>query len=374
MLLYRLLLAYPKDRLCVLESSRSISTEARRLPGVRYGTFPLAGKRLLQTRLVNYYSAWLILLASRRSRQILRRLGDFRPEAVLTVAHGYGWLTAAAVATKLQIPLHLIVHDDWLTFVFAPAILRSWVARRFAQVYRQAASRLCVSPAMSEEYKDRFGVPGTVLYPSRGPSAESEGAGAAAPTTKASGRPFTLGYAGAVASESFEHALLQAAENLAVLGGRLLVYSPSGMRPPLAEEIARRTLPVEWRAALPSEEVIQALRREADALYVPMSFSPDESANTRLSFPSKLTDYTRSGLPLLIYGPKFCSAIRWAQENPDAAQTVTDLAGPALANAIRQLADDPQHRARLAQGAADAGAKYFSFPRASDVFLRAISN
>jgi hypothetical protein len=54
-----------------------------------------------------------------------------------------------------------------------------------------------------------------------------------------------------------------------------------------------------------------------------MSFNAVDRANMEISFPSKLTDYTAVGLPLLIYGPHYCSAVQWARENPGVAEVVT---------------------------------------------------
>ena len=44
--------------------------------------------------------------------------------------------------------------------------------------------------------------------------------------------------------------------------------------------------------------------------------------NMEMAFPSKLADCTATGLPLLIYGPAYCSAVTWARENPGVAEVV----------------------------------------------------
>ncbi len=373
LLIHRLLLAYPAERLRVLQSDLYGSHPPGRLPGVRYTDFPNGRRRFLQTRLVKFYSAWLILTAPFRTGTLGQRLGDFQPEAVLTVAHGYGWLAAAAWAAKRRVPLHLIVHDDWLTFVSAPAWLRPWIARQFGRVYRQAASRLCVSPAMAEEYERRFGVPGTVLYPGRGPEDDSDDT-AKPPVAGAVARPFTLGYAGVIGSASYEQSLLQAAAALATIGGRLLIYSPSGMRPAVAAEIARQALPVDWRAARPSGEVIRILRREADALFVPMSFRAG-------GIGQHPPEFSRANSPTTPAWGCRCSSTdrRFVRRSAGRGKTPAPPwpsptpPGPDLAAAIGRLAGDPAHRLHLAEGAAVAGEKYFSFDRASAIFLAAVA-
>src|SRR5215813_8579189 len=86
-LLFRLLEDWPSDRLHVIESKLLRSLPERRLPGIPYTELWVGNRRLLHTRFARWYGAWLM-----RTRggvgQVARLLGDFRPEAVLTVTHG----------------------------------------------------------------------------------------------------------------------------------------------------------------------------------------------------------------------------------------------------------------------------------------------
>ena len=100
LLVHRLLVDYPPESLRVMESDLHVSQPERRLPGVDYGVLPFASPRLLRTRLRKVYSAWLISTARWRVAALLRVACEFRAEAILTVSHGYGWLTAAAAARE----------------------------------------------------------------------------------------------------------------------------------------------------------------------------------------------------------------------------------------------------------------------------------
>ena len=88
-------------------------------------------------------------------------------------------------------------------------------------------------------------------------------------------------------------------------------------------------------------------REEVDVLFVPMSFDPTDRPNMETGFPSKLTDYTSVGVPLLIYGPAYCSAVRWAGNNPGVAEVVDDENPKALTEALCRLAASPAHRIAL---------------------------
>src|SRR5207249_1181088 len=108
--------------------------------------------RLHYTRLLKWYASFLCLAAVRRTSTFRALVSDFRPEAILTVTHGYSWLSAARIALDHKLPLHLICHDDWTTTVPVCPFLHAWSERVFGKYYRAAASRLCVSPFMVEEY------------------------------------------------------------------------------------------------------------------------------------------------------------------------------------------------------------------------------
>jgi hypothetical protein len=161
-LLYRLLSDYPKDELTIFETATP-SQPARRLPDVNYMSHPIGKPRLLNTRFHPYALAWFTHAAKRTAPQISQSLNGLDGEAVLTVAHGFGWLAAAEIATKRSAPLHLIVHDDWPRVANIAPRFRNWLDERFASVYRQAQSRLCVSPAMSRFYEERYGAPAGVI-------------------------------------------------------------------------------------------------------------------------------------------------------------------------------------------------------------------
>jgi len=165
-LLYRLLQDYPADKVLIVEGWPAMSQPVRRLPGVAYRQFALWPKRG-RTRLRGVAATWLALSAASNAGRLERLVCDFSPEAVLTVAERYTWLAGAQFAEDAGLPLHLIIHDHWLSLLDAYSGIKPWLDRRFGRVYRRAASRLCVSPFMEEEYRRKYGAAGEVLYPSR---------------------------------------------------------------------------------------------------------------------------------------------------------------------------------------------------------------
>ena len=366
-LLYRLLERYPVDRLRIVEAGGVTSMAARRLKGVRYDDRRRPWLRLERTRFRALYGSLVLATTQGRVRQFGRIAREFRADAILSVAHGFACVAAAALAERIGVPLHLVCHDEWAQTVE----IRGDAARKehiFEKVYVTAASRLCVSPFMAQEYASRYGAAGSVLYPSRASDALTFDR--PPPRLARTGGDFVCAYAGSVNSREYAVALKRLADCLGSLDGRLLIYGP--MDPALANYVGLTTANVEFCGLLPSRSLIENLRERADVLFVPMSFSLDHRANMEVSFPSKLTDYSAVGLPLLVYGPEYCSAARWARANAPVAEVVDQEGGEALTDALKRLADNPTHRVRLAQSAIVAGDRYFSHEAAWNAFSAAL--
>ena len=113
------------------------------------------------------------------------------------------------------------------------------------------------------------------------------------------------------------------------------------------------------------------LREETDALFVPMSFAASDRANMEMAFPSKLADYTATGVPLLIYGPSYCSAVAWARENPGVAEVVVSESD--LAGAVTKLAKNPDLRVSLGTHALNTGREYFAHAHVQQIFYESLS-
>ena len=166
-LLYRLFSVIEPARLRIVETNLARSMESRRLPEVKYLCFRLGHPRPLVTRLAAYYRLFLFVRAPQLAHKVRRLLGDFVPEAVVSVTHGYAWRTAERVARDLRVPMHLICHDDLPNTGLVPASLSTWLDRRFGRAIQSATTRLCVSPAMCESYLSRYNSACRLLYPCR---------------------------------------------------------------------------------------------------------------------------------------------------------------------------------------------------------------
>ena len=363
LVLYRLLEDYPAGSLTVVETGAE-SMSAQRLTGVTYMSLPMRS-RWLDTRLHSLVLSWSMICAARP--EFLNKLSELNFDAVMTVAHGLGWLLGAAVAGEAGVPLHLIIHDDWPRVANVPQKVRKWLDRSFARVYRQASSRMCVSQFMREDYWARYQCEAEVLYPSRAKSSvEFE----TVPTrVRPNDAQLTIAFAGTINSDGYVRMLRQLSQLLSKMSGRLLLFGP--ITQATAKQHGLEEQHVILGGLLSPSELIVRLRNEADALFVPMSFDKSERSNMERAFPSKLVDYTATGLPLLIYGPPYCSAVRWAQDNAGVAEVVAVEEQAPLAAAVQRLTD-VNTRERLGQRAIEVGRRFFSHDAAQDIFQSAL--
>jgi glycosyltransferase involved in cell wall biosynthesis len=347
-LLYRLFERYPADRMLVIETDMQSSPNGRRLEDVRYERLTFVKERFLRSRVRRVYGSALALTAAARARRVDRLVGTFRPEAVVSVSHGFSWLTAFHYAKANRIPFHLILHDDWTKMLPATRSVTSLIARRFVCAYRSAAECYNISPYMEELYRRQTGRAGTVLPPCRGENVPSFTEPKANERSK-----LVVAYAGTLHNTGYRDLLVRLA---AILPNdcRLLLFSPQS-NGAIPHGLRGR---VELRNPLPPQQLVPALRREADVLFCPSSFERDDRQAMSINLPSKLTEYTSAGLPLLVWGPPDSSAVKWATEREGSAFIVSDD-DDCCRRAIETLRDVNLRRS-LAAGAIEAGARCFS--------------
>ena len=350
--LHRLLQGYPADRLRIIETRDPVSRPELRLPGVTYAALPITRRRGLRPALRDAQTLWLSLTAPSHTSALLKLIPDYRPEAIVTITNGIGWRLAAAVAERLELPLHLIAHDDWPKLSRPDRFYAGWLHSSFAAAYKRAASRLCISPFMLEEFTLRYGVSGTVVSPCRSGAMTQTGHQTARAIT--SSGQMVVGYCGG----SGEHEMPGLRALAAALGAnaRAVIYGPFSENK--QRDLHAISPSMEFRGFVAHQEMMSGLRDAADVLFVPMAFDAAARANMRVSFPSKLVDYTALGLPMLIHAPADSSAMRWALMHEGVAETAGSEEPSSIVAALQRLTDT-DHRGRLAARAREVGSTAF---------------
>jgi glycosyltransferase involved in cell wall biosynthesis len=349
--LYRLLQNYPNERLAIVEANLHTSFHAARLPNVSYRRTWVCPRRATHSRWSKQVGFLALHWLRHRPLLDVRSIQSFRPEAVLTIAHGFSWQLAARIARRCDLPLSLIVHDHWPSSVQLPAGFAPVAEEWFGQVYRQATARLCISPYMAAYCTARYHAPATVLYPTRA-QAHAEFQEPPARTHEVRRCP-VVAYAGSISTPGYAAVLMACARAVQRLGGTLQIFGPDTSQQ--LERLGIRGENVVLQRFVPEGDLLTRLRAEADILLLPMSFEPCDRLNMEISFPSKLTEYTGAVLPILALAPSYSSVAHWARSNAGVAELVEALDEGNLARAITSLAQNPARRIDLARAAHEYG-------------------
>jgi glycosyltransferase involved in cell wall biosynthesis len=343
LLLYRLLLGYPPDRLWAVgpqprPQSQRLACQYRYLA-------PAPSARLDLTRLAQLKRSLesLGLVGRIPMARIEAAVGSFAPDVVLCVMERRDYVDAAHRYCRRQgVPLVLVVHDrmEWFDLVYTP--FKAAQLRRNGESYRFAQARLCISPEMSECLANAYGAPGTVLYPIRSDDLLPRPAEAAEQLV-ASPR-LTIGYCGGL-GYGYGQRLRQAAPALAGVGCEIRLYSRDSLGVPGTSYVG----------AFSAEELWTRVKRECDAVWLPYAHDEHHRPLYETHFPSKLTEYVALGMPVLISGPRLATGVKWGLAHPAAALTVADDSLDDLVRAATRLRDDAELRVRLAAGSVGGG-------------------
>lgn len=360
--MYKLLQGYPAEQLMLVQTPLEDAT-GDSLPAAQVINLPLPrGSRGQRRRTLIELS--LSFAAGIWFQCLSRRLRKFRPELIVSVMHGWACALAATAARELGVPLHLIIHDTADAALSAPRFLRDWRQERWKTMCQIAQSRICVSPFMAEEVQRLTKSRTDILYPGLAPNPRQ-------PVLRSSedrhrSGSITVAFVGRIHA-GFDPVLLELASALATRGHRLVLHSPQ------ADGFIRSSRPPATinGGVLGLTSVTAKLQTTADICFLPMSFRPQDEANTRLSFPSKLVEYCAAAKPVLVCAPAYSSIVTWARTQPRFALIVTLPNRAELEEAVSRL-ESPELRKSLGQTAANLAERLFSHEATYSHFLKII--
>ncbi|NEN98386.1 MAG: glycosyltransferase family 4 protein [Moorea sp. SIO3I7] len=269
---------------------------------------------------------------------------------VLTVAHGDGCWAALRFAKKYGLPLVTIFHDWWPDLPIVHAPFRQLIARRFQQLHDGSDLVLCVSEGMQNALGSHPN--SQILYPIPA-SLPSEPRFNYSIADKS--RPLRVVYSGNL----YEYGpmlreLLQGVKDHPSLQVQVRGKNPNWSAD-VQKEMRERGL---WLDFAPRSELNQWLS-SADAFLVTMSFDPAMRRRMETSFPSKLLEYVQFGKPIVIWGPEYCAAVRWAKEG-NKALCVTNENPKELLLALEQLQNSAELQKHYVNQTCMAAQKQFN--------------
>ena len=337
-----------------LKSSPQIHCEV-----VSWKKFPLRLKAIGKLGDIGFRSvsrAWECLFPVLPPLEMLQEaIHSFRPDVIVTVAHGWWHIQARRVAKKFELPLVSFFQDWWPDFPEVPSVFRSRIEQEFRKTCAASDVAICVSDGMQCE----LGEPPNAFVLHDIPSITKR----VRPKPDL-GLPFRIAYFGNLS----EYGPLVESALRAVNGSdrvRLEVFGPGPHWSSGAEdEFRSRGV---YHGFIPPNELAESLQNFQAALVV-MSFDSALRRRMTTSFPSKLIDAMQLGLPVVIWGPEYCSAVTWSREG-ERALCVTDPNPSALRRTLEELAASPLEQDRLSKSAREAALEDFNPERIQARFM-----
>jgi hypothetical protein len=348
MQLYRALQGYPGDRIRVI--GMPLEEGAKGLP-CEYRTRRLFTYRLVNTRFRKWATGLnaLDLWPEPGLSRTIAMLEGFKPDLVVTVMDKLSYYKHAwKVAQRLVAGLVTISMDDPQTFEVTNPLFQGAFDRLLSRLYQSTALSLGVSQEMSAYIQTQFGKASETFYFGP-PDGLKVRAAAESLRLRDPGR-LTLAFAGTM-SLGYREGIIALLPALEAANARLHVYS----RPfDLIEHPC-----VINRGFLAPEALWPVIQDECDAVLLPYAYDGDILRVYRTHFPTKLSEYCWTGMPMLLSGPEIATGVRWGMRHPGAALVVTDPGSPECAATLESLRTDHALRERLAYGSASVAAGEF---------------
>lgn len=284
---------------------------------------------------------------------------------VLTVAHGDGCWAAQSFAAYHNFPLVVFFHDWWPDSPKLHKPFRNLLNRNLIKLYQGSSLALCVSQGMKEALGSHPN--SRVLYPI--PNFRTLLADQDIKQTSRSSSFLNVIYFGNLCEYGFMLGqLLKTIKEKSTIHFQVRGANPNWSAE-FCSEMRSRGL---WLDFV-SREKLNEWSANADAFLVVMSFEPALRRRMETSFPSKLPEYAQFGKTLVIWGPEYCSAVRWAKGG-DWGLCITDESSQSVVCALETLRNSSEKQRYYSGQAKKAAQKEFNPNYLQNSFLTSIED
>ena len=277
---------------------------------------------------------------------IRRTMMNLGTKAVMgTLPHDVYIVAAFLAARELRLPFYAHMHDLWIENTTPGTPLAKFAGWWEPLILTQATRVLCMTEAMQEHYKKKYGTHSYLLPHTIAERDLLRIRNGIAPARAAT--PTVL-FVGAVSPPMNLDALkvLAAASELLPQGYDLL-YCTSADKPSLARLGIRSS---RLRVTYITREEVQRLQSEAHVLVAPLSHKNCSTDEVKTVFSTKLLEYMVSGRPILVFAPADSYHARSAKKK-GWGYVVSEDSPEALAAAIVRLVSDRALAESLVQSA-----------------------
>ena len=265
---------------------------------------------------------------------------------------------------KLHIPYVVEVWDPpqwWLNENKFDSFTYRQVMKDFAKVLYDAKCCLAASQNMAIAYKDLYGASTQAVIPGLDDSLKI-------PLKRIDTlHNFLIGFAGQMYAKDEFAMLLEALNRLNwTYNGRRIKVVLYGAYFHLNFARGANVILRGWE---PQETVLEELSG-MDLLYCPYWFSEKYSVIAKLSFPSKLTTYLKTKVPVLIHAPRYASISTFIKDGINGYR-VTSLNPDEIKNVLMKIIDNAENK-NVGQGGYELYLQHLTASRMKNNFYKAL--
>jgi glycosyltransferase involved in cell wall biosynthesis len=328
---------------------------------LKHGPLSRAFKRMERTPLRHWGfdgQEFFLPCNPKRVSEICR---NFKPDVIITVAHGNLSRLALREALSSGVPLLTIFHDWWPDLCKTHKMIKPFFDKQFRALHQNSTVSLPVCEGMLEALGSHSRA--EILYPIPNASTSS--------ISHANGQPAPTGQLKVIYMGNLgEYGVMVKAALEATKTSPQILLEVRGKGQDWPDSFNKEMKERGLLHDFVPEEQLGGWLETADAFLVPMRFDSPMRRFMETSFPSKLAHYAQFHKPIVVWGPEYCSAVRWARIK-DSALCVTDPSPAALVRALVTLSGQEWRRwAAKAREAADID---FNPVKIQRQFLQAIN-
>lgn len=303
-------------------------------------------ERLSRTRLGRWAHSYKHLLAGNFiPPEVLAAATEFKPDFIFTIAGSWDWTTQMSrrLARKLGVPL-VGSFNDWFDFsIIQHPMLGPALEKKFRAFYRACDLAWCTCEGMREELGSHPNA--QILYPVGArpkPLEPFEADG------KKSASRFVATFAGNLSD--WYGRMLEQLVRAAWAADAPVEFRIFGANQSWSREFDQMARERQIYRGLVTFDQLRREMAEVDCLLLFMGFDEACARTERTSFKTKFLDYLTFQKPILLWGPEYCSATRYAREF-DSAQPCNSPDATACLKTLLDLKTDARRQKALVENA-----------------------
>lgn len=246
------------------------------------------------------------------SEDLLNWINNLKPDIIFTMLGDLSTMDfAIEIKKKTRIKLTVYILDDWVHANPANTLLpKLWsfiFNRKFKQVLEISNINIAICQKMADEYKCIYRKKFIYFH-------NPVDITLFEPQIKKDNNKFVISYLGKINRDTIE-GLEDLVHALEMLGNpNIMLYIYPGRVPNNLKKLVSNKRNIEIKQTVPHSN-IQSIYRNSDLLFLPLGFSKRSRRYTRLSMPTKISEYMASSVPILLYAPPEIALSEYAIKN-----------------------------------------------------------